>query len=101
MIFRGPDRYLWLEKTVKLPEAREGSEVTGLFDSGKPEAGITRALNPCYMWTVIPFRAWIRIITRGYFQRDGGERKASDLPSVDRPGGRKGSIPPFPQMQIG
>lgn len=37
--FVGRDRYLWLEKTVRLPEAREGSEVTGLFDFGKTGGG--------------------------------------------------------------
>ncbi|WP_455619387.1 alpha-mannosidase [Eisenbergiella sp.] len=37
--FVGRDRYLWLEKTVKLPEAVEGCEVTGLFDFGKTGGG--------------------------------------------------------------
>lgn len=37
--FVGRDRYLWLEKIVRLPEAREGSEVTGLFDFGKTGGG--------------------------------------------------------------
>ena len=30
--FVGRDRYLWLERTVKLPEAKEGCETVGLFD---------------------------------------------------------------------
>lgn len=41
----GRDRYLWLEKTVKLPEAREGSEVTGLFDFGKTGGGYNQGFE--------------------------------------------------------
>lgn len=33
--FVGRDRYLWIEKEVKLPEAKEGCEVVGLFDFGE------------------------------------------------------------------
>ncbi len=37
--FIGRDRYLWAEKTVALPAAREGCEVYGLFDFGKTGGG--------------------------------------------------------------
>ena len=33
--FVGRDKYLWLEKTVKVPQAKEGFDVVGLFDFGK------------------------------------------------------------------
>ena len=32
--FVGRDRYLWIEKTITLPEAKEGCEIAGLFDFG-------------------------------------------------------------------
>lgn len=35
----GRDRYLWLERTVKLPEAKEGCETVGLFDFGETGGG--------------------------------------------------------------
>lgn len=38
-IFSGRDRYLWLEKTVRLPEAGEGCTVAGLFDFGETGPG--------------------------------------------------------------
>lgn len=34
-VFAGSDRYLWLEKTIKVPESAEGFEVVGLFDFGE------------------------------------------------------------------
>ena len=37
--FVGRDRYLWIEKEVKLPEAKEGCEVVGLFDFGETGGG--------------------------------------------------------------
>lgn len=37
--FSGRDRYLWLEKAVRLPKAREGCQVVGLFDFGETGAG--------------------------------------------------------------
>ncbi|HIX30129.1 MAG TPA: alpha-mannosidase [Candidatus Blautia stercoravium] len=37
--FMGRDRYLWLEKTVKLPEAVKGCEVAGLFNFGETGGG--------------------------------------------------------------
>ncbi len=37
--FTGRDRYLWLEKTVRLPKAREGCRVVGLFDFGETGSG--------------------------------------------------------------
>lgn len=37
--FVGRDRYLWLEKTVKIPEAQEGCEVAGLFNFGETGGG--------------------------------------------------------------
>ena len=37
--FVGRDRYLWLEKNVKIPEAMDGCEVVGLFDFGETGAG--------------------------------------------------------------
>lgn len=37
--FVGRDRYLWLERDIKLPESREDSEVVGLFDFGKTGGG--------------------------------------------------------------
>lgn len=37
--FTGRDRYLWLEKTVRLPEAREGCRPVGLFDFGETGSG--------------------------------------------------------------
>ena len=37
--FVGRDRYLWLERTVKLPEAKEGCETVGLFDFGETGGG--------------------------------------------------------------
>lgn len=38
-MFVGRDRYLWLEKTVCLPEAPEGCEIVGLFDFGETGGG--------------------------------------------------------------
>ena len=37
--FVGRDRYLWLKRTVKLPEAKEGCETVGLFDFGETGGG--------------------------------------------------------------
>ncbi|NCC43168.1 MAG: alpha-mannosidase [Clostridia bacterium] len=37
--FIGRDRYLWLEKEVKIPEAKEGCEVVGLFNFGQTGGG--------------------------------------------------------------
>ena len=37
--FSGRDRYLWLEKTAAVPEAREDCEVIGLFDFGITGSG--------------------------------------------------------------
>lgn len=37
--FVGRDRYLWLEKTVKLPAPKEGCQVVGLFDFGETGGG--------------------------------------------------------------
>lgn len=37
--FIGRDRYLWLEKEVTIPEAKEGCEVIGLFDFGNTGDG--------------------------------------------------------------
>lgn len=37
--FAGRDRYLWLEKEVRLPEAKEGCQVVGLFDFGETGGG--------------------------------------------------------------
>ena len=37
--FVGRNRYLWLRKKVKLPDARDGYTVTGLFDFGKTGGG--------------------------------------------------------------
>lgn len=37
--FVGRDRYLWLEKTVTLPQKREDCEVIGFFDFGKTGSG--------------------------------------------------------------
>ena len=38
-IFEGRDRYLWIEKEVTFPEAREGCEIVGLFDFGETGHG--------------------------------------------------------------
>ncbi len=43
--FVGRDRYLWLEKTIRLPEAREGYEVVGRFDFGKTGGGFNSAFE--------------------------------------------------------
>ncbi|WP_313183025.1 alpha-mannosidase [Lacrimispora sp.] len=37
--FIGRDRYLWLQTTAKVPEKKEGSQVTGVFDFGKTGDG--------------------------------------------------------------
>ncbi|MBS6196195.1 MAG: alpha-mannosidase [Clostridiales bacterium] len=37
--FVGRDRYLWVEKKVKLPESINGAEVVGLFDFGETGGG--------------------------------------------------------------
>ncbi|MBS6196196.1 MAG: alpha-mannosidase [Clostridiales bacterium] len=37
--FIGRDRYLWIEKEVNLPEAKEGCEVVGLFNFGETGGG--------------------------------------------------------------
>lgn len=37
--FRGRDRYLWLRKTLTVPQYREGFNVVGLFDFGKTGDG--------------------------------------------------------------
>ena len=38
-VFEGRDRYLWIEKEVTFPEAKEGCEIVGLFDFGKTGHG--------------------------------------------------------------
>jgi len=38
-MFIGRDRYLWLEKDVTFPEAKEGCEIVGLFNFGETGAG--------------------------------------------------------------
>ncbi len=43
--FVGRDKYLWLEKTVRLPEARDGYEVVGRFDFGKTGGGFNSAFE--------------------------------------------------------
>ncbi|MBQ1366887.1 MAG: alpha-mannosidase [Firmicutes bacterium] len=43
--FVGRDRYLWIEKKVKMPEKREGYEVVGLFDFGKTDGGYGRGFE--------------------------------------------------------
>lgn len=43
--FVGRDRYLWLEKTIRLPKAREGYEVVGRFDFGKTGGGFNSAFE--------------------------------------------------------
>lgn len=37
--FVGRDRYLWTQKTVTLPQHRDGCQVYGLFDFGKTDGG--------------------------------------------------------------
>ena len=37
--FTGLDRYVWIQKTLTLPEHREGSEVYGFFDFGQTGGG--------------------------------------------------------------
>lgn len=37
--FVGRDKYLWLEKEITVPEAKEGCEVLGLFDFGRTGSG--------------------------------------------------------------
>lgn len=37
--FQGRDRYLWVQKKVVMPQAREGYEVVGRFDFGKTGGG--------------------------------------------------------------
>ena len=38
-LFIGRDRYLWLEKTVHIPEQKDGCEVVGLFNFGDTGSG--------------------------------------------------------------
>ena len=38
-VFEGRDRYLWIEKEVTFPEAREDCEIVGLFDFGETGHG--------------------------------------------------------------
>ena len=38
-LFKGRDKYLWLQKEVSLPQLREGYELVGLFDFGKTGSG--------------------------------------------------------------
>ncbi len=38
-IFVGRDRYLWLDKSITLPEKKEGCEIVGLFDFGETGGG--------------------------------------------------------------
>lgn len=37
--FRGRDRYLWVQKKLRLPERRDGCRVVGLFDYGRTGGG--------------------------------------------------------------
>lgn len=37
--FTGLDKYLWLQKSVQLPEGRQGKKLVGLFDFGKTGGG--------------------------------------------------------------
>ena len=43
--FVGRDRYLWIEKTVTLPEAKEGYDVVGRFDFGETGGGFNSAFE--------------------------------------------------------
>ncbi|MBO6158893.1 MAG: alpha-mannosidase [Firmicutes bacterium] len=43
--FIGRDRYLWIEKTLTLPPAREGFDVVGRFDFGETGGGFCRAFE--------------------------------------------------------
>ncbi len=43
--FVGRDRYLWIEKTLTLPEARDGYEVCGRFDFGETGGGFNSAFE--------------------------------------------------------
>lgn len=43
--FVGRDRYLWLEKEVRLPQAKEGCDVVGLFDFGETGGGNNRGFE--------------------------------------------------------
>ena len=38
-VFEGRDRYLWIQKEVTFPEAKEGCEIVGLFDFGETGHG--------------------------------------------------------------
>lgn len=44
-VFSGRDGYMWLEKTVTLPEAREGCDVAGYFDFGETESSCLRGVE--------------------------------------------------------
>lgn len=44
-MFVGRDCYLWLEKTVVLPEAREGCETAGLFSFGETGDGGNKGME--------------------------------------------------------
>ena len=72
--FIGRDRYLWAEKEVTLPCAKEGCQVWVCLTSARPEEDITADLNPCCMWTDILTRVWIPIITKCSSREKEGEK---------------------------
>ncbi|MBR3295447.1 MAG: alpha-mannosidase [Clostridia bacterium] len=43
--FVGRDRYLWLDRTVRLPEKKEGYDVVGFFDFGRTGDGFNSAFE--------------------------------------------------------
>lgn len=44
-LFEGRDRYLWLEKTVTLPQVKKGCDLVGFFDFGKTGGGTNRGFE--------------------------------------------------------
>ena len=55
--FCGKDKFLWLRKTVTIPQSVEGCEVTGLFDFGKTGGGFNSGFESLLYIDGHPYQA--------------------------------------------
>ena len=55
--FPGKDRYLWLQKTLTIPQAREGFEIVGRFDFGNTSGGFNSGFESLLYLDGTPYQA--------------------------------------------
>ena len=76
-IFAGRDRYLWLEKDVEIPEAKEGCSVLGLFDFGETGGGFNSGFESLLYVDKHPYQGVDTQHKEVFF--DGMEGKSTNL----------------------